>query len=42
MPVAVVSGSGGLVGSETVLHLVESGCKVTGLEFDLRAEFFGP
>jgi len=42
MPVAVVSGSGGLVGSETVRHLVESGWDVIGLECDLRAEFFGP
>jgi CDP-paratose 2-epimerase len=42
MPVAVVSGSGGLVGSESVRRLVESGWEVVGLENDLRAEFFGP
>jgi CDP-paratose 2-epimerase len=41
VPVAVVSGSGGLVGSESVRRLVESGWKVIGLENDLRAEFFG-
>jgi CDP-paratose 2-epimerase len=42
MPVAVVSGSGGLIGSESVRHLVETGWEVIGLENDLRAEFFGP
>jgi CDP-paratose 2-epimerase len=42
MAVAVVSGSGGLVGSESVRRLVESGWDVIGLENDLRAEFFGP
>ena len=42
MPVAVVSGSGGLIGSESVRHLVESGWEVIGLENDLRARFFGP
>jgi CDP-paratose 2-epimerase len=42
MAVAVVSGSGGLVGSESVRRLVETGWDVIGLENDLRAEFFGP
>jgi CDP-paratose 2-epimerase len=42
VPVAVVSGSGGLVGSESVRRLVESGWEVIGLECDLRAKFFGP
>jgi CDP-paratose 2-epimerase len=40
--VAVVSGSGGLLGSESVRHLVETGWEVIGLENDLRAQFFGP
>jgi CDP-paratose 2-epimerase len=40
--VAVVSGSGGLIGSESVRHLVETGWNVIGLENDLRARFFGP
>jgi CDP-paratose 2-epimerase len=40
--VAVVSGSGGLIGSESVRHLVETGWDVVGLENDLRARFFGP
>jgi CDP-paratose 2-epimerase len=42
VPVAVVSGSGGLIGSESVRHLVETGWDVIGLENDLRARFFGP
>ena len=42
MAVAVVSGSGGLIGSESVRHLVETGWDVIGLENDLRAHFFGP
>ena len=39
---AIVTGSGGLVGSETVAHLVEAGFDVIGLENDMRAYFFGP
>src|SRR3954447_15155845 len=42
MPVAIVTGSGGLIGSETVTHFVEAGYDVVGLENDMRAEFFGP
>jgi CDP-paratose 2-epimerase len=41
MPVAIVTGSGGLVGSESVRHFVEDGYDVVGLENDMRAEFFG-
>ena len=41
MAVAIVTGSGGLVGSESVKHLVESGVDVIGLENDMRAQFFG-
>ena len=41
MPVAVVSGSGGLIGSESVRRLVEIGWDVVGLENDMRASFFG-
>ena len=41
MPTAVVSGSGGLVGSESVRRLIEAGWDVVGLENDMRAEFFG-
>ncbi|HEY8778400.1 MAG TPA: NAD-dependent epimerase/dehydratase family protein [Solirubrobacterales bacterium] len=42
MAVAIVTGSGGLIGSESVRHLVESGWDVVGLENDMRANFFGP
>jgi CDP-paratose 2-epimerase len=42
MPVAIVSGSGGLIGSESVKHLVQQGFDVVGLENDMRASFFGP
>ncbi len=42
MGVAIVTGSGGLVGSECVAHLVEAGFEVVGLENDMRASFFGP
>jgi CDP-paratose 2-epimerase len=41
VPVAVVSGSGGLIGSESVRRLVEVGWDVVGLENDMRASFFG-
>ncbi|MGH2897117.1 MAG: NAD-dependent epimerase/dehydratase family protein [Solirubrobacteraceae bacterium] len=41
MPVAIVSGSGGLIGSESVAHLVRRGFHVVGLENDMRARFFG-
>src|SRR5215470_15322420 len=42
MPTAIVTGSGGLIGSESVAHFVESGFDVVGLENDMRAQFFGP
>jgi CDP-paratose 2-epimerase len=42
MPVAIVTGSGGLVGSESVRHFAEAGYDVIGLENDMRARFFGP
>jgi NAD(P)-dependent dehydrogenase (short-subunit alcohol dehydrogenase family) len=42
MPVAIVTGSGGLIGSESVRHFVEAGYTVIGLENDMRATFFGP
>jgi CDP-paratose 2-epimerase len=42
MPIAIVTGSGGLVGSESVIHLCEDGWTVIGIDNDLRAEFFGP
>jgi CDP-paratose 2-epimerase len=42
MPTAIVTGSGGLIGSESVRHFVEAGFDVIGLENDMRARFFGP
>jgi CDP-paratose 2-epimerase len=42
MPTAIVTGSGGLIGSESVQHFVETGYDVVGIENDMRARFFGP
>lgn len=42
MPTAIVTGSGGLIGSESVIHFVERGWTVLGIENDMRARFFGP
>jgi CDP-paratose 2-epimerase len=42
MPIAIVTGSGGLIGSESVIHFAERGYTVVGLENDMRAQFFGP
>ena len=41
MGVVLVTGSGGLIGSECVRHFARSGYDVIGLENDLRAAFFG-
>ncbi len=38
---ALVTGSGGLIGSEAVKHLCESGYRVVGIDNDLRSYFFG-
>ncbi len=42
MPVAIITGSGGLIGSEAVDHFVSQGFDVVGIENDMRARFFGP
>jgi CDP-paratose 2-epimerase len=42
MPIAVVTGSGGLIGSESVRFFAEQGFDVIGIENDMRAQFFGP
>jgi CDP-paratose 2-epimerase len=42
VPVAIVTGSGGLIGSECVARFTELGYDVIGLENDLRGELFGP
>src|SRR5436305_8816574 len=41
MPTAIVTGSGGLIGSESVRHFVREGFDVIGLDNDMRAQFFG-
>ncbi len=42
MGIAVVTGSGGLIGSESVSHFIGAGFDVLGLENDMRLRFFGP
>jgi CDP-paratose 2-epimerase len=42
MPVAIVTGSGGLIGSETARFLHEKGMDVVGIDNDMRSYFFGP
>ena len=41
MALAIVTGSGGLIGSETVQFFCQSGFEVIGLDNNLRATFFG-
>jgi CDP-paratose 2-epimerase len=41
-PVCIVTGSGGLIGSESVRHFAAQGYDVIGIENDLRSYFFGP
>jgi CDP-paratose 2-epimerase len=41
MSVALVTGSGGLVGSALVTDLVEAGWEVAGVDNDMRGSFFG-
>lgn len=40
-PVAIVSGSGGLIGSESVRYFAQEGFDVVGIDNDMRAYFFG-
>ncbi|MBL8579067.1 MAG: NAD-dependent epimerase/dehydratase family protein [Mesorhizobium sp.] len=42
MGIALVTGSGGLVGSESVGYLIEQGLDVVGVDNDMRSYFFGP
>lgn len=41
MPVAIVTGSGGLIGSAAVREFAAAGFDVVGVENDMRARFFG-
>jgi CDP-paratose 2-epimerase len=42
MTLAIITGSGGLIGSESVSYFVEAGFDVIGIENDMRSYFFGP
>ena len=42
MAVAIITGAGGLIGSEAVERFVAEGFDVVGIENDMRARFFGP
>lgn len=42
MPNALITGSGGLIGSECVRYLCDLGWDVAGIDNDSRAHFFGP
>ena len=42
MSTAIVTGSGGLVGSESVARFAEAGFDVIGVDNDMRSHFFGP
>ena len=42
MATVIVTGSGGLIGSEAVAHFARAGYDVVGIENDMRARFFGP
>jgi CDP-paratose 2-epimerase len=42
MAIAIVTGSAGLIGSETVRHFASQGLDVVGIDNDMRSYFFGP
>ena len=41
MRTIIVTGSAGLIGSETVKHFANAGARVIGIDNDMRAQFFG-
>src|SRR5436190_7560968 len=41
MHTIIVTGSAGLIGSETVSRLAGEGARVIGIDHDMRADFFG-
>ena len=41
MTVAVITGSAGLIGSETCKRFHAEGCDIVGVDNDMRAKFFG-
>ena len=42
MTVAIITGSGGLIGSEAAAHFAHQGYDVVGIDNDMRSYFFGP
>jgi CDP-paratose 2-epimerase len=42
MPIVIITGAGGLIGSESVRYFASEGFDVLGVDNDLRAYFFGP
>ena len=42
MSIAIVTGSGGLVGAESAKLFLENGLQVVGIDNDMRGRFFGP
>ena len=42
MSIAIVTGSAGLIGSESSRHFASRGMTVVGIDNDMRQEFFGP
>ncbi len=42
MSIAIVTGSAGLIGSESTRHFAAVGMTVVGIDNDMRQEFFGP
>src|SRR5205085_9212829 len=38
----IVTGSAGLIGSETVKHFAAEGYRMIGIDNDMRSRFFGP
>ncbi len=41
MSVALITGSGGLIGSEAALHFAKLGLEIVGVDNDMRSVFFG-
>ena len=41
MRTIVVTGSAGLIGSETIKRLAKEGAHVVGIDNDMRTQFFG-
>ena len=42
MSVIVVTGSGGLIGSQAVTHFANEADVIVGIDNNMRQEFFGP